>query len=182
MANGQLRVVISHLRRLVGGKGGCTLTDAQLLEAFVRRRDEASFEVLVWRHGAMVLSLCQRILRDAHEAEDAFQATFLVFARKAGTIGKRDAVGSWLYKVAYRVALRVRAKAAKGGAGEELADDLPAREAGDDVVWRDLRPVLDEEIDRLPEKYRVPFVLCYLQGHTNEEAAEQIGCPKGTIL
>src|SRR5438093_12296596 len=100
MATGELRTVISQLRRLVGRKSGCTLTDAQLLEAFVTRRDEASFEVLVWRHGTMVLSLCQRVLRDSHEAEDAFQATFLVFARKAAAIGKREAVGSWLYKVA----------------------------------------------------------------------------------
>jgi RNA polymerase sigma factor (sigma-70 family) len=182
MADGQLRAVIGQLRRLIGGQGACPLTDAQLLEDFVTRGDQASFEVLVWRHGTMVLSLCQRVLRDTHDAEDAFQATFLVFARKAGSIGKRAAVGSWLYKVAYRVALRVRAKEARGGAREEPADDLPARETADEVLWRDLRPVLDEEIERLPEKYRAPFVLCYLQGHTNEEAAEQLGCPKGTIL
>src|SRR5262249_30747917 len=122
----------------------------------------------------------------------AFQATFLVFARKAGSIGKREAVGSWLYKVAYRVALRLRAKTARWPApppcpapAQQFAnalDELPAAKAADDVLWHDLRPVLDEEIDRLPEKFRVPFVLCYLEGHTNEEAAEQLGCPKGTIL
>jgi RNA polymerase sigma factor (sigma-70 family) len=171
-----------QLGRLVGRRSGCTLTDAQLLENFVSRRDEASFEVLVWRHGAMVLSLCRRVLHDRHEAEDAFQAAFLVFARKAGSIGKRQAVGGWLYRVAYRVALRLRARAARRGAREAPAEDLPARDSADEVLWRDLRPVLDEAIDRLPEKYRVPFVLCYLQGHTNEEAAEQLGCPKGTIL
>jgi RNA polymerase sigma factor (sigma-70 family) len=182
MANGQLPGIIDQLRRLVGRQSGCALTDAQLLEAFVSRRDEAAFEVLVWRHGAMVLRLCQRILRDAHEAEDAFQATFLVFARKAGAIGKRESVSSWLHKVAYRVALRVRARSVKRGAQQELADDVPAREPADDLVWRDLRPILDQEIDRLPEKYRAPFVLCYLESHTNEEAAEQLGCPKGTVL
>ncbi len=108
--------------------------------------------------------------------------TFLVLARKAGSIGKRESVGSWLYKVAYRVALRLRARTAKRSAREEPIDELSAPEATDKVLWRDLRPVLDEEIDRLPEKYRVPFVLCYLEGQTNEEAARQLGCPKGTIL
>jgi len=182
MANTQLRGVVNQLRRIVGRRCGSTLTDAQLLEDFVSRRDQASFEVLVWRHGAMVLSLCQRILRDSHEAEDAFQAAFLIFARKAKSIGKRAAVGSWLYKVAYRVALRLRAKAARRDTWEQAADDLPARPTADSLAGRELRPVLDEEIGRLPEKYRVPLVLCYLEGHTNEEAAEQLGCPKGTIL
>jgi RNA polymerase sigma factor (sigma-70 family) len=174
--------VISELRRLISRQGGCSLTDAQLLDDFVKRGEQASFEVLVWRHGTMIFNLCRRILRDSHDAEDAFQATFLVFARKASTIGKREAVGSWLYKVAYRIALRVRARGAKHGKAHAPVDNLPARELTDEVLWRDLRPVLDEEIERLPEKYRVPFVLCYLEGHTNEAAAEQLGCPKGTIL
>src|SRR5262249_4910950 len=113
MANGQLNAVTTQLRRLIGQRGGCTLTDAPLPDRFLTRGDPASFEVPGWRHGAMVLGLCQRILRASHEAEDAFQATFLVFARKAGSIGKREAVGSWLYKVAYRVALRLRAKTAR---------------------------------------------------------------------
>jgi RNA polymerase sigma factor (sigma-70 family) len=181
MPGGRLHAVIGQLRRLIGRESGCKLTDAQLLDDFVGRRDEASFEVLVWRHGTMVLELCRRVLRDDHEAEDAFQATFLVFARKAGSIGKRESVGSWLYKVAYRVALRARGRAAHRS-GDELPADLPAPQGPDDLLWRDLRPVLDEEIHRLPEKYRTPFVLCYLEGHTNEEAAEQIGCPKGTVL
>jgi RNA polymerase sigma factor (sigma-70 family) len=183
MADGRLRTVINQLRRLMGRQTGCALTDSQLLENYTARRDDASFEVLVWRHGTMVLSLCQRVLRDSHDAEDAFQATFLVFARKAGSIGKRDAVASWLYKVAYRIALRLRARTVKQHEREEPADDLPDRSnCEEEVVWRDLRPVLDQEIDRLPAKYRTPFVLCYLQGYTNEEAAEQLHCPKGTIL
>src|SRR5437773_2441467 len=110
MAGGPLHTVIGQLRRLIGHQSGCALSDTQLLENFVSRRDEPSFEVLVWRHGAMVLGLCQRVLRDSHDAEDAFQAAFLVFARKAGSIGKRESVGSWLYKVAYRIALRIRAR------------------------------------------------------------------------
>jgi RNA polymerase sigma factor (sigma-70 family) len=182
MAGGQLHTLLGELRRRIGREGGCPLTDAQLLDDFVTRRDEAAFEVLVWRHGTMVLSLCRRVLRDGYEAEDAFQATFLVFARKAGSIGRREAVAAWLHKVAYRVALRARARAAMRLAVEKPLTDLPAPNRPDDLLWRDLRPVLDEEIDRLPEKYRAPFVLCYLQGHTNEEAAERLGCPKGTVL
>jgi len=181
MADGRLRMVIDQLRRLMGRQTGCTLTDSQLLENYASRRDEASFEVLVWRHGAMVLSVCQRVLRDGHDAEDAFQATFLVFARKAGSIGKREAVAGWLYKVAYRVALRSRARTVKRNE-RELPDELPGRDNQDDVAWRDLRPILDQEINRLPAKYRTPFVLCYLQGYTNEEAAEQLHCAKGTVL
>jgi RNA polymerase sigma factor (sigma-70 family) len=182
MVGGQVRKIMSQVPRIIGRQGGSTLTDAQLLEAFVSRRDEASFEVLVWRHAAMVQNLCQRVLRDAHEAEDAFQATFLVFARKAGSIGNRDALGGWLYKVASRVAFRLRAKGAKRDARQQPVDDVPAEETADNLPWRDLRPILDEEINRLPEKYRAAVVLCYLEGHTNEEAAAQLGCPKGTVV
>lgn len=180
MASRPLHTVVRQLRRLLGAETGSTLNDADLLREFIDRHDEAAFEVLVWRHGAMVFNLCQRILRDSHDAEDAFQATFLVFARKAGAIDKRESVASWLYKVAYRVALRARAKAARPNA-VALADEPPAP-AANDADWSELRPILDAEIDRLPEKYRAPFLLCYLQGHTNEEAAEQLGCPKGTVL
>ncbi len=180
MARGQV-AMLDPLRRLIGRQAGCSLSDTQLLEQYVSGGDAASFEVLVWRHGAMVLGLCRRVLRDEHEAEDAFQATFLVFARKAASVGRGEAVGCWLYKVAYRVALRLRAAAAKRPSGEPT-DELAAPEQPDDAAWRDLRPVLDEEISRLPEKYRAPFVLCYLQGRTNEEAAVELGCPKGTVL
>ena len=123
MAGKQLRAVVGQLRRLLGRQSGCTLTDSHLLDDFVSLADEAAFEVLVWRHGTMVLSLCQRILHDAHDAEDAFQATFLVFARKAGSIGKGEAVGTRLYKVAYRVALRLHAKNARHGRAEPVDDN-----------------------------------------------------------
>jgi RNA polymerase sigma factor (sigma-70 family) len=111
-----------------------------------------------------------------------FQAVFLVFARKARSIGRRDSVGGWLYQVANRAALRARGRSARRRAHQEPIGDVPGPDATDEVLWRDLRPVLDEEIHRLPAKYRVPFILCYLEGRTNEEAAEEIGCPKGTIL
>jgi RNA polymerase sigma factor (sigma-70 family) len=181
MADERVRAVMQELHRLLGRKNESSLTDAQLLANFVTRRDELSFEVLVWRHGTMVFDLCRRILRDTHAAEDAFQATFLVCARKAGSIGRQEAVGSWLYKTAYRIALRNQAKAAKRSAREEPADDYPARQSSDETLWGDLRPVLDQEIARLPERFRVPVLLCLLEGRTTEEAAAQLECPQGTI-
>jgi len=174
--------VAGHLRKLLGGPLAGGLSDAELLERFVLRRDAAAFEVLVWRHGPMVLGVCRHVLRHEHDAEDAFQATFLVLVRKAGSIGKRQAVGSWLFRVAYRVALRANAIAGKRAAKLKRMVEEPVAPAPPDPAWRDLRPVLDDEINHLPEKYRAPFVLCYLDGKTNEEAARELGCPKGTVL
>jgi RNA polymerase sigma factor (sigma-70 family) len=166
------------LRRHTGEAVGGALSDGQLLERFVGGRDQAAFEALFWRHAPMVLAVCRRLLGSA-DAEDAFQATFLVLVRKAASIGRREAVGGWLYRVAYRVALRARASARPA---VELPPEGPA--AADDqeaAAWRDLRPLLDEAIAGLPEKYRAPVVLCYLEGRTNEEAARELGCPKGTV-
>jgi RNA polymerase sigma factor (sigma-70 family) len=174
-------LLLQRLRHLTAPSATGGLTDAELLERFVASHDEAAFEVLVWRHGAMVLGLCRRMLRHEHDAEDAFQATFLALVRKARSISKREALSSWLYKVAYRVALALRANGTKS-ATVRARVDLPGKDSGDEVLWRDLRPVLDEEVKRLPEKYRAPFVLCYLEGRTNEEAAQQLGCPRGTVL
>ena len=151
MAGTPSRSVPRQLRRLIARRAGCTLPDAQLLEAFASRGDQASFEVLVWRHAGMVHDLCLRVLRHEHDAEDAFQAVFLVFAKKAASIGKGEAVGSWLYKVAYRIALRLRSSAARRAGHERADDDLPARDATDEAQRRDLRRAVDEEIDRLPE-------------------------------
>jgi RNA polymerase sigma factor (sigma-70 family) len=170
-------------RPLLPGGG---LTDTRLLERFLDDRDQAAFELLVWRHGPMVLRVCRRVLRDWHGAEDAFQATFLTFAYKAADIGKRESVGSWLYKVAYRIALRARDGSSKRATRERpLADSLVAedvREPSEEAAWRELGPLLDAEVQRLPEKYRAAFILCCLDGKTNEEAAEELGCPKGTLL
>lgn len=182
MAGIQVRKVMSQIARMIGRPDGCALTDAQLLEGFAVRREEACFEVLVWRHGSLVLNLCRRILRDAHEAEDAFQATFLILARKAGAIGKKESLAGWLHKVAFRVALGLQAKRTKRRAKEEPIGDPAAEQTTEDLALRDLRPIVDAELNRLPNKLRVPLVLCYLEGHTNEEAAEQLGCPKGTLL
>jgi RNA polymerase sigma factor (sigma-70 family) len=129
-----------------------------------------------------VLGVCRRVLGDAHEAEDAAQATFLALARKAGSIGRRQAVAAWLYKVAYRAALQARSRTARRiPCDPRDLNSLPAR-TEEDPVWRDLRPVLDDEVSRLPDRYRAVFVLCHVAGRTNEEAAREVGCPVGTVL
>lgn len=175
-----IQSAMEQVHRLIGPGASAALADTQLLADFVARRDEKSFEVLVWRHSGLVLGTCGRVLRDSHAAEDAFQATFLVFARKASSIGRGESLAGWLHRTATRIALRSLAKSRRTHA--HPLPDVPNRESNDSPEWSDLRPVLDEEIGRLPEKYRVPFVLCYLEGQTNEAAAKQLGCPKGTIL
>ncbi len=181
MTNRVAPAILYSLRRgfLVQGDG--LLTDAQLLQRYVVSRDELAFEVLVRRHGALVWNVCRRVLRHHQDAEDAFQATFLTLARKAGAIGKRECVASWLHTVAYRAALGALGDRTRHTVPEAAALDVPAAPGADPTLWRDLRPVLDEEISRLPEKYRAPFLLCYVEGKTNEEAAHELGCPKGTV-
>src|SRR6266542_4452139 len=151
MVNADLGKVIRHLRQSLerGDAGG--LSDAELLGRVAAQRDPAAFEVLVWRHGAMVFGLCRRLLRHEQDAEDAFQAAFLILLRKAGSVGKRQALGSWLYKVAFRGALRLRARQRRAGR-EQPAVDVPGPDATPEVIWRDLRPVLDAEVNGLPEK------------------------------
>jgi RNA polymerase sigma factor (sigma-70 family) len=162
------------------------VSDAALLERFVRQGDEAAFELLVWRHGPMVLGACRRVLRHEQDAEDAFQATFLTLARKAGEAGRRGSLSGWLYTVAYRIALRARQRQAARGRREGPLEGEPPPENGagpvEELARREVGPLLDAEVARLPEKYRAAFVLCYLEGKTNEEAAALLGCPKGTIL
>jgi len=202
MAHPHFAFLMRHIRRLTGVRGSESATDRQLLERFVLERDEAAFAELVQRHGSTVLGLCRRMLRDAHDADDAFQATFLVLVRRASAIRNRDSVGSWLYGVAYRVALEARGRAARRRLRERQGEDMhdcrlglrPDGSAPDDTFeacatsdpaaeadWREIRPVLDDELCRLPEKYRAPVILCYLQGKTNEEAAAQLCWPTGTV-
>jgi RNA polymerase sigma factor (sigma-70 family) len=157
------------------------MTDGQLLECFVTRQDEAAFEVLVRRHGPMVLGVCRRVLLDPHDADDAFQATFLVLIQKAASIQQRELLGNWLYGVAYRTALDTRSATARRRAREQSVSVLPepAVVAGGDQ--RDLRPLLDQELSRLPDRYREAVVLCDLQGKTRRDAARQLGVPEGTL-
>ncbi len=181
MGTRQLEPLLRYLRRAATGDAATSLPDAELLARFTAGRDEAAFTALVRRHGPLVLGVCRRVLRDPHAAEDAFQATFLVLARKAGSIARPEVLGHWLHGVACRTAARARADAARRRAHERRAPGRMAVDPNDELLWRDLRPVLDEEVNRLPPRYRVPFVLCYLEGRTNAEAARQIGCSRGTI-
>jgi RNA polymerase sigma factor (sigma-70 family) len=181
MLNGPQKAVLPHLHRLLGSGSAAGLTDRQLLEHVLRRRDPAAFAALVRRHGRTVLSVCQRVLDNPHDAEDAFQATFLVLFRKARSIANRDAVGSWLYGVAYRVALKARAEAGRRRKHERQAVDRSDNRRRSDGAGDEWRPILDEEVNRLPEKYRQPIVLCYFEGKTYEEAARLLGWPAGTV-
>ena len=163
------------------------LTDGQLLERFVADRDEsaeAGFAALVERHGPMVLRVCQQILGDAHDAEDAFQATFLVLARQAGSVRKRESVASWLYGIAQRVARRSQADSSRRREHERRRVTMTTMESSDNTDRHrpDDWPQLHEEVDRLPEKYREAIVLCYLEGMTTEVAARRLGCAQGTIM
>jgi RNA polymerase sigma factor (sigma-70 family) len=166
--------------RLMAGRPHTAQSDEELLDQFLAGANEDAFAALVRRHGAMVLGVCLRLLHHRQDAEDAFQATFLTLVRKGRLIRHRGALSSWLYRVAFRAALRLKTKADKlrtDALTEVAVDADPTEELG----WRELRPVLDTEVNRLPAKYRAPIVLCYLEGKTYEEAAGQLGCPKGTI-
>jgi RNA polymerase sigma factor (sigma-70 family) len=182
MAKRPANSVLQYIRRIAATDAADATADRQLLERFTRHQDEGAFETLVQRHGPLVWGVCRRILSDRHDAEDAFQVTLLVFVRKARTIGRGELLGHWLYGVAYRVAVRARANAARRRVHEYRAEVHTPTDPCDEAVRRDLGPVLDEEVRRLPVKYRVPVILCYLQGKTNEEAAREMGCPKGTVL
>jgi RNA polymerase sigma factor (sigma-70 family) len=172
--------VVRYLRRAVGGPDAAQVLDGELLERFVLRRDGAAFAALVERHGPMVLGVCRRVLQHAQDAEDAFQATFLVLVRRAGAIKRRELLANWLYGVAYRTARRACAGAGRAGTPTALAD-LAATESDADWGRRELQQVLDEELGKLPDSYRAPLVLCYLQGRTYQEAARELGWPAGTV-
>ena len=153
-----------------------------MLKIFAQRHEEAAFAALVRRHRPMVLGVCRRVLRHGHDAEDAFQATFLVMVEKAPRLRKPELLANWLYGVAYRTALHARQRAARRSQREREAAAMSFDPASDpDIEARELRRVLDEELHRLPEKFRAPLVLCYLEGKTNEEAARLLGCPSGSM-
>jgi RNA polymerase sigma factor (sigma-70 family) len=184
MTSRKLGQVLTHLRAVTaGGNGG--VSDAHLLDRFLSGGDEAAFELLVRRHERLVFGVCRRVLGQVHDAEDAFQATFLVLARKAASIAHGGAVASWLYKVAYRVALAARTDRTRRGHREKpldaAADVAAAAEATCPAERADLRTLLDEELSQMPERFRTVAVLCYLEGKTVEEAARQLGCPRGTV-
>ncbi len=181
MVAGQMTGVVRYLRRAALRNEDFGSTDGQLLESFLTRGSEAAFEALVRRHGPMVLGVCRRMLGDAHDAEDAFQATFLVLVRRAASVQPREQVGHWLYGVAYRTALKARAMAGRHRAVERQVKEMARPPAEPDHDWHDLQPLLDRELAGLPEKYRVALVLCNLGGKSKREAARHLGVPEGTV-
>ncbi len=182
MASSPLSEVIQGLHRLALLQDGGP-TDGQLLERFRVRHDEAAFAALVRRHGPMVLGVCRRVLGDGADAEDAFQVTFFVLARRAADVVPREAVGNFLYGVAYRTALKVRTAAARRRRRERQVENMPHTtvEGGAEERRPELRDLLDEELRRLPDLYRVPVVLCDLEGRSRKEVARQLGIPEGTL-
>jgi RNA polymerase sigma factor (sigma-70 family) len=172
---------ISVIHRLVSAQAPSGLADQGLLERFIAHQDEAAFAVLVERHGAMVLAVARNVLHHLQDAEDVFQATFLLLARQAGSVRKQGSLGSWLHGVAYRLALKARKAAAARHRLESRAPERVLGASPDDLSWRELNEILHEELESLPDKYRAPLVLCYLEGLTQDQAAEHLGLAKGTL-
>ncbi|HEV3165827.1 MAG TPA: RNA polymerase sigma factor [Isosphaeraceae bacterium] len=181
MASGHHGAVLHYLHRLFSAGSVAGMGETQLLERFIARRDEAAFEALVARHGPMVLAVCRKVLRDEHDVEDAFQATFLVLVRRAGSIQRRELLANWLFGVAHRVAVRARTQSGKRRAMEknQLKTEFAARPAREADL--DEGPILLDEVSRLPAHHREVVVLCHLEGLSIEEAAQQLNCPAGTI-
>jgi RNA polymerase sigma factor (sigma-70 family) len=180
MSDERTHPIVRLVRRLADAGDSQRTTDGELLRRWSAQRDEAAFELLVHRHGGLVWHVCRNLLREPQAAEDAFQATFLVLVRKAGAIGRPELLGNWLYGVAYRVAQRARKVLARREATERPGVETEMA-AAEEPAGQEVAPLLHEELERLPAKYRRPMVLCYLEGRTNDEAARQLQWPLGTL-
>jgi RNA polymerase sigma factor (sigma-70 family) len=173
--------LLQHIRRLAGDPQE-TLSDAELLHRFLVARDDSAFATVVQRHGPMVFSVCQSVLRQRHDAEDAFQAAFLILAQKAGSIRRHEGLAGWLQRVAYRVALKARADRLRRQEREvKTARPAAVELSSDELSWGELRSILHAELAALPQRFRAPLVLCYLEGLTQEEAARQLGWTTTTV-
>jgi RNA polymerase sigma factor (sigma-70 family) len=181
MAMQALGAVLRHIRKLASAQTTQNLPDGQLLRSFIVQRDERAFSELVNRHGRLVLHVCRQVLGHEQDAEDAFQATFMVLAKKAESIRKKDSLSSWLYGVAYRTAMKAKTNAAKRNPPMNWGKPMVPCEPPKEAALRELQTLLHEEVNRLPEKFRVPFVLCCLEGKSQAEAAEQLGWKGGTL-
>jgi RNA polymerase sigma factor (sigma-70 family) len=179
MSEAPLGLVMRQLRRLAPRED--PTSDAQLLAQFCSRQDEAAFEALVRRHGPMVLGICRRVLRRTQDVEDAFQATFLVLVRRAGSLAQPELLGNFLYGVARRIALEARAHDHRRRARERQAIPMTQVDDTAQAAWNEVHALLDEELGQLPDKYRAPLVLCYLQGQTNQAAARSLGIAVGSM-
>jgi RNA polymerase sigma factor (sigma-70 family) len=181
MATAQLGTVVRHLRNLTADPKRTEQSDGALLRAFLSGNDPAAFEVLVQRHGPMVLRVCRRTLGHVHDAEDALQATFLVLAQRAASIRKKESLASWLHGAAYRMATHAKRAAARRRGHEARANPTPPRDPALCAAWQEIQAVLDEEIGSLPESFRAPFVLCCLENKSSAEAARQLDLTEGTV-
>jgi RNA polymerase sigma factor (sigma-70 family) len=181
MANTQLGPVLLQVRLMAAAEGLAEATDGQLLDRFSARQEEGAFAALLLRHGPMVLGVARRVLRQEQDVEDVFQASFLLLARKVGSIRKRESVGSWLHGVAHRLAVQAKGRAARRQAHERRAGTMRQKRTNRDGAWQELGEALDQALADLPEKYREAVVLCCLEALTQEEAARRTGCPLGTV-
>jgi RNA polymerase sigma factor (sigma-70 family) len=179
MAATQRDTVLRYLQAAAGAAG--EQTDGELLRAFASGQDPGAFTALVRRHGPLVLAVCRRLLRQEQDAEDAFQAAFLVLARKAAAIHKPDSLAGWLHGLAYRIAMNARRAAARRRRHEGQAPTPQPASPAWEAAWREVQLLLDREVQRLPPKYREPFVLCCLEGHSGAEAARRLGLKEGTV-
>ena len=180
-AENSLNTVVQILDTIAEEAARADRTDGQLLDLFVRLRDEEAFAAVVRRHGPMVLGVCRRILRNAADADDAFQAAFLVLARKAASIGTRDLLAQWLYGVAYNTARKLRQSNTRRATREAPLAEASEPQANAPDIRDELLAILDEELARLPERYRAVIVLCDLEGLTRRETAKRLACPEGTV-
>jgi RNA polymerase sigma factor (sigma-70 family) len=179
MENRPLRPVVRYIRHLAGTTE--PLPDRLLLDSFRSGQDEQAFASLMEKHGPLVLGVCRRVLHNEHDAEDVFQSTFLVLAKKAGSIRQHESIGAWLYRVAYHLAVKLRSRVVRAQEKESQSTPQASPDPVVDISLRELQTLLDEELARLPEKYRAPLVLCYLAGKTRDEAAEELGWSVGAV-
>src|SRR5262245_58621863 len=181
MPGPSLSTSLRHLCTLAVTDAARELSDGQLLARFAAGEDGTAFAALLWRHGQLVWSVCRNLLRHQQDCEDAFQATFLVLARRAASIRKPEALPSWLHGVAYRAALKARRSAARRRAHERQAHPPSQATSVSESAWRGLQAALDEEVQGLPDRLRVPFVLCHLQGHGASDVAAELGWKVSTV-
>jgi RNA polymerase sigma factor (sigma-70 family) len=181
MATQNCNPVLRHIRLWLDGRPADEHSDSHLLQRFVTSKDQAAFSALVQRHGAMVFGLCRRLLHSEHDAEDAFQVAFLVLAQKAADIREHRSLAVWLHEVAFHIALRAKTAASRRQILEQQARIMTPTDPSAELARRELRSALDQELRQLPEKYRGPLILCYLEGHTHQDIARRLGWPAGSI-
>ena len=179
MDSQSLNTVVRRLRLAVDP--AARQSDGELLQLFVKRRDATAFAEIIRRHGPMVLGVCRRVLRHSVDADDAFQATFLVLIRRAGSLRSPDQLAGWLHQVALRTSRKLLAVRLARQKREGELFDVPSGEKPAEIIWRELRPIFDEELGRMPDNLRLPAVLCFLEGLSKSEAARVLGWPEGTV-